>query len=162
MEQKPFPLSADPLVQALQSLVRKTRGGYKTVAEKIGANDQSLYQVVACRADSKTGRPKSVGKQLRDKLDHAYPGWLDSDPAPLKTHQPSLLSLAASAPSEEDPDALVKALRVIDDAIAPLDSQARGTAVRVLNELLVPGQADLVADLLSTVIRSHLNKLRAA
>ena len=36
---------------------------------------QSIYQVATCRPDSKTGKPKSVGKQLRDKLDDAYPGW---------------------------------------------------------------------------------------
>ena len=76
MKDRTSPPSADPLVQALQSLVKKTKGGYKAVAQEIGANDQSLYQVISCRPDSKTGKPKSVGKQLRDKLDERYPDWL--------------------------------------------------------------------------------------
>lgn len=78
MKPSTFPSSSDPLVRALQQLVRDTQGGYKAIAQKIGANDQSLYQIVTCRPDSKTARPKSVGKQLRDKLTQHYPRWQDN------------------------------------------------------------------------------------
>lgn len=50
----------DPLVLALAALCVR-EGGYVKVAAEIGANDQSLYQVVSRRPGTKGGKPKSVG-----------------------------------------------------------------------------------------------------
>lgn len=145
MKQPTFPASTDPLVQALQSLVLNTRGGCKAVAEKIGANDQSLYQVVTCRPDSKTGKPKSVGKQLRDKLDDAYPGWqemagvaqqLAPNPPPAPTNAQGIAPVA-------DTEALLvptlaQALQVLLDAIAESPHRAE---LRQLLPMLVDTNA---------------------
>lgn len=58
--------SANPDVAALQRLCER-EGGTKTVAEAIGVNDQSIYQIVT-RKTLLSGREKGVGPNLRDKL----------------------------------------------------------------------------------------------
>jgi hypothetical protein len=71
-----FPPSDDPLVAALQRLIFRI-GSYSAVADKADLSDQSLYQVAMVKPHSVTGRPKSVGPNMRKKLDAAFPGWLD-------------------------------------------------------------------------------------
>jgi hypothetical protein len=66
----------DFLVSAFRDLCDR-EGGYKAVAARISANDQSLYQIYAgVRLPS--GNPKGVGPKLRKALDDAYPGWSSS------------------------------------------------------------------------------------
>lgn len=72
-----------------------------------------------------------------------------------------LLSFAPAAP-QATPGTLTQALRLIDDALAPLDTQARNLAVRILGGLASPGSADLVASMLSAAIEATSSKLRAA
>ncbi len=64
----------DPIVQAFRSLLDQ-EGGATTVAAVIGANPASLYQIYA-GIKLPSGKPKGVGKQLREKLERHYPGWL--------------------------------------------------------------------------------------
>ena len=71
-----FPHSDDPLVAALQRLIIRI-GSYSAVAAKADVSDQSLYQVAMVKPHSVTGRSKSVGPNMRRKLDAAFPGWLD-------------------------------------------------------------------------------------
>lgn len=77
----------DPLVIALTRLIER-EGGRTVVADKIGANEQSLYQIVTGVKDSKTGKPKGVGPSIRKRLDEHYPGWmslslsLENEPSP--------------------------------------------------------------------------------
>lgn len=62
-------------VAALQSLCDR-EGGFRVVAKAIGSNDQSLYQILTF-VKLPSGRPKGIGKGLREKLNLRYPGWLD-------------------------------------------------------------------------------------
>jgi len=63
----------NPDVAALQSLCDK-EGGFKVVADAIGVNNQSIYQILTF-VKLPSGRPKGIGPQLREKLDARYPGW---------------------------------------------------------------------------------------
>lgn len=64
----------DPTILALQRLCER-EGGYKIVAAVIGANDQSIYQVIS-GVKTKAGNPKGVGQSIRKKLERHYPGWM--------------------------------------------------------------------------------------
>lgn len=64
----------DPFVAALQVLCAQTPGSYKSVADVIGANDQSLYQIIT-GVKLPSGNRKGVGPELRKKLTAHYPGW---------------------------------------------------------------------------------------
>lgn len=64
----------DPIVSAFRALLLR-EGGSKEVARVIGFNEQYLYQIDAGIKDAK-GNSKGVGKQLREKLERHYPGWL--------------------------------------------------------------------------------------
>lgn len=64
----------DPAVAALVELLRR-EGGEAVVGAVINANPKSLYQIASGRR-LKSGKPKGVGRQLREKLERHYPGWL--------------------------------------------------------------------------------------
>jgi hypothetical protein len=74
----------DPLVLAFRRIC-DAEGGYKALADRISANDQSLYQVYS-GVKLPSGRPKGVGPQLRAKLDTHFPGWRSATDAPLVAH----------------------------------------------------------------------------
>lgn len=63
----------DPLVTALRTLCA-ANGGHAEVGRQIGANGQTLYQIVSgVRLPS--GMPRGVGRSLRERLDARYPDW---------------------------------------------------------------------------------------
>lgn len=64
----------DPAVSALVALLKR-EGGADAVAARIGANPKSLYQIASGRL-LRSGRPKGVGRDLREKLERHYPGWM--------------------------------------------------------------------------------------
>lgn len=64
----------DPIVLAFRALLKR-EGGPKEVARVTGANEQYLYQIDSGIKDTK-GNSKGVGKQLRERLERHYPGWL--------------------------------------------------------------------------------------
>lgn len=64
----------DPYVEALKRLIGSTDGGRFAVAEAIHANEQTLYQITS-GIPLKSGKPRTVGRDLRERLDRAYPGW---------------------------------------------------------------------------------------
>jgi hypothetical protein len=66
------PVDAD--VEALRRLVGDSVEQRVSVAERIGVNEQTLYQILR-GIPLKSGRPRSVGRKLRDLLDAIYPGW---------------------------------------------------------------------------------------
>lgn len=68
-------MKVDPLVVALERLVAR-EGGRIKVADEIGVNEQSLYQILRRVPHSVTGRPKGIGPNIRAKLDARYPGWM--------------------------------------------------------------------------------------
>jgi hypothetical protein len=61
------------LVNFLSALCEK-EGGIDVVAQKIGANKTYLWQIVN-GTPMKSGKPRGIGRDLREKLDAAYPGW---------------------------------------------------------------------------------------
>lgn len=63
----------DPLVESLQRLCA-AQGGYTQVAEQIDFHPQTLYQICAGIL-MQSGRPRGVGRKLREALDARYPGW---------------------------------------------------------------------------------------
>ena len=72
----------------------------------------------------------------------------------------------ASAPPAPAPatgrGALEQALKIIDDALAPLDAADRHSAVRILQDLETPGRASSLASMLFGVIESAPSKRWAA
>lgn len=76
----------DPIVAALERLVAR-EGGRIKVADEIGVNEQSLYQILQRVPHSNTGKPRSVGPSIRRKLSARYPGWMemDSPTSPART-----------------------------------------------------------------------------
>lgn len=79
-----FPKTDDPLVAALQRLILR-EGSYIAVADKIDANDQSLYQIAQLKPHSTSKKLKSVGPSLRKRLDKEFPDWLTGV---VKTREP--------------------------------------------------------------------------
>ncbi|MFN4121291.1 helix-turn-helix transcriptional regulator [Acidovorax sp.] len=67
--------TTDPFVLALQRLCDRV-GGHDALAARIGANGQSIYQIVSQRK-LPSGNPKGVGPNLRAKITQAFPDWLD-------------------------------------------------------------------------------------
>jgi hypothetical protein len=65
----------DRYVQALMKLC-DTHGGHGKVADTIGANPQTLYQIVS-GVKLPSGNPRGVGPALRKKIEEHYPLWLD-------------------------------------------------------------------------------------
>ena len=71
----------DPAVRALALLVEREGGRY-AVAAQINCNPRTLYQIVA-GIKLKSGKPRGVGRDLREKLERHYPGWLHEPPTTL-------------------------------------------------------------------------------
>lgn len=64
----------DIQVTALRVLCERN-GGYKGVADAIGANPQTIYQIIS-GIKLPSGRARGVGPVLREKLNQRFPGWL--------------------------------------------------------------------------------------
>lgn len=62
----------DFYVIALKNLVKVH--GRKTVAKLAGSSDQSLYQIIE-GVPLKSGRRRTVGRDLQERLSAAFPGW---------------------------------------------------------------------------------------
>lgn len=61
------------LVESLRRLCLRA-GGHRVVADAIGADEQSLQQILK-GVKLPSGNAKGVGPTLQRKLDSAYPGW---------------------------------------------------------------------------------------
>lgn len=72
----------DPYVKALRHLC-DSHGGYKSVAEKAGVNDQTLYQIIS-GVKLPSGNERGVGPGLRKKLTASFPNWMDEATPPKK------------------------------------------------------------------------------
>jgi SOS-response transcriptional repressor LexA len=75
----------DEYVEALRRLVNSTEGGRAAVASAIHGSDQSLYQILE-GVPLKSGKPRSVGRNLRERLTRVFPDWLTKpeSQSPLK------------------------------------------------------------------------------
>jgi len=65
----------DPFVAALKHLLGDSPARRREVAKKLGASEQGLYQIVN-GIPLKSGKLRSVGRDLRAKPDHHFPDWL--------------------------------------------------------------------------------------
>ena len=112
-----FPPTDDPLVAALQRLIRRV-GSYTAVADRANVNDQSLYQVAMLKPHSVSGRPKSVGPNVRKKLDAAFPGWLETA-APAEVAPSTVIPLpsAPAWPHERFPHSYWESLTQAERAV---------------------------------------------
>src|ERR1700761_553594 len=72
----------EQMIESLKALcsseeLRTGTAGHIVVADKIGANDQTIWQIInGTRLPS--GKPKGVGPELQEKLELNYPGWSNS------------------------------------------------------------------------------------
>lgn len=104
----------DPAVAALKRLLGDSTERRQQVADVIGFNEQTLYQV-ANGIKLKSGKVRGVGRKMREALDAHYPGWRD----------PSAPGPATPVPQLK----LATALPLVIDAIAALPA-ARWVSVR--------------------------------
>lgn len=72
----------DRLIIALAELCRR-QGGHVQVADRIGVNDQTLYQIVA-GIKLPSGQPRGVGPRVQRRLEEHFPGWADLGAAPTR------------------------------------------------------------------------------
>ncbi len=68
--------SEDRLIQAFKALCDAVEGGVQAVAERAGLSADSLTQVYR-GYPLPSGSPRGIGRITRQKLDDAYPGWID-------------------------------------------------------------------------------------
>lgn len=120
--------STDPFVSALQALCAR-EGGHDAVAKKIGANGQSLYQIVSERR-LPSGNPKGVGPALRAKLTARFPDWLGNTDRQsgnaLGLHGFTARDAHQSAPT------LAQALEVVAAALSSVPVEKRQALLGVL------------------------------
>ena len=86
-------MSDDLLITRLTDLCRQFStdpsnplAGRYIVADRAGLSEQYLYQIVA-KKPMTSGKPRSIGKRARDKLDKAFPNWMASVEAPVNLCQ---------------------------------------------------------------------------
>lgn len=65
----------DPAAEALKRLIGDSVARRQEVADSLGFSEQYLYQI-ANGILLKSGKPRVVGRKLREALDRIYPGWL--------------------------------------------------------------------------------------
>jgi hypothetical protein len=141
-------MDSDPLVAALRRLVAR-EGGTTVVADRIGANDQSLYQIVAGVKPKAMKKPKSVGPQLRARLTEAYPDWMTPAEPTAAASSPGQARPTPSPGSRTTPPTLATALPVVLDAIAQADNVTRPAVVAALHRAIDdPSQLELTLQLL--------------
>jgi len=68
----------DPLTEALIRFLGPDAKRRIEVADTIGVNEQTLYQI-ARGIKLKSGQPRGVGRKLRAALDAHYPNWQTED-----------------------------------------------------------------------------------
>lgn len=83
----------------------------REVAGRVGGSADYLYQI-ATGIKLKSGKTRTVGRELRVALDREYPGWLDQIPSPAPATDKPLLSVAPA------PVTLTMALEVLGIALA--------------------------------------------
>jgi len=139
----------DPIVESLRRLVAQ-HGGAVAVADKIGVNDQTIYQILK-GIKLPSGRPKGVGPALRAKLDEHYPGWLDT--AITGTSHVTLGAIQQVAEGSVHyavSPSLAQALPVVLDAIAALTPTGWSMVRGGLDGL--PGHPEMRDDVLGPLL----------
>lgn len=90
--------------ERMREALTRLCGGVRNVARRVevaaalGCSEQTLYQVMSRARDSKTGRIKGIGVQIRRKIDETFPGWLDPSPEPSAPNVQPGPGMGASVP----------------------------------------------------------------
>lgn len=134
---------SDPEIEALRQLIESTPGGRKAVAARIHANEQTLYQILS-GVTLASGRPRSVGRDLRDRLDREFPDWrtlnLNEPAASYGDPAIDVVRLSRSLPPQR-PDAhhVVHDLAALLDELS--DAQRELAAQRLTTLAMAPDSA---------------------
>lgn len=129
----------EELIDALTALVQR-EGGYAAVADKIDANDQTIYQIVR-GVKLPSGQPKGVGPALQAKLEAKFPGWSRlrtgiNKPPVAEEHPPRLYG-------GTEADAVVRQLARL---LARMAHDRRAEVVQVFGLLVAhPDETDYLA-----------------
>lgn len=141
--------SRDAFVEGLRRLVGNTTGGLTEVAERAGVSEDNLKQILA-GTRLKSGRPRGMGPNLRNRLDEAFPGWWQrvvptpqqTAPKPLKD---TLIDLATYLARSDD--LTRKAVTPLLDRLVTNPEEAGRIAPRVEALLAAEPAAPYVATL---------------
>ncbi len=101
----------DPDIEALREFIGPSVERRTMVADAIGANEQTLYQILR-GIPLKSGKPRGIGRHLREALDQHFPEWRGSLP---KAREPAVLYSARSRQPE-----LAESLEVVLTHLAAL------------------------------------------
>jgi hypothetical protein len=85
----------DPDIHALRQFIGTSVERRIMVADTIGANEQTLYQILR-GIPLKSGKPRGIGRQLREALDAHFPGWRGT---PSQASEPGVAYSTAPAPT---------------------------------------------------------------
>lgn len=120
-------MTTDRYVEALKALIDRLPGGRVELAAAIRANEQSLYQIVS-GVPLASGRARTVGRDLRERLDRHFPGWdQGSSNEPLRVSEPEPpYNTSSQVTVAEFVRALSQAPKVRWPAVAALLEQAAG------------------------------------
>ncbi len=97
---------SDPNTKALKRLCASTPGGYKAVAASIDAHPMTLYQVIMGIKHT-SGRVRSLGPEIRDRLTKRYPDWLrhlDTSEMPASLVVEHLAKILMKVPDSKRPE----------------------------------------------------------
>jgi len=135
----------DPVVEALKRLTGNTKEGRQRVADLIDSSEQTIYQIVA-QVPLKSGRPRSVGRKLRERLDQRFPGWMGHDGTPPGLPGPGTRIEVISQLAEqlrnvprERREAVAKLLGIL--AHAPDSASTRAEVLLAMEPLATYGSA---------------------
>lgn len=115
---------------------------------KAGISNQSLYQIVELKTDSKTGKPKGVGPSIRLRLDRHYPGWLATGEGEMLGVTPISTTPAASPAPGTAAGVVGGTVGQLGQALASHNETRRQTLAGLLARYaLDPTNAELEAEL---------------
>lgn len=135
---------SDPTVEALRRLVDTIDGGRAALASTIHSSEQTIYQILR-GVPLKSGKPRVVGRDLRERLDRHYPNWLDT---PTQDGPRTALPLVPPMPPT-----LAQVVDRLAELLAPLGDEARERAVLRLQTLArAPDSADARAKLQAELV----------
>lgn len=149
----------DPLVTALSRLCTR-EGGWKPVAQKMGTNDQSLYQIITGKK-LPSGKPKGVGPNLRSLLDEHYPGWRTLHASPIghahAAHPPiTVRDSASGADAHIQPKPLPPLTQVVEDLarhMRGLDPPLRSAIGPLVSDMCInPDKASITAQTIGAML----------
>lgn len=137
-------MDQDPAIEALRRLIGGSASRRAEVASRCGVNEQYLYQL-ARGLPLSSGRPRRIGRDLREALDRHYPGWMGEAPPVQAEQRPALetaLPVVLEALGRLSPMRLQMA-RTVLDTLASHPEMAEDAAAELLR--LIDGAGSSIA-----------------